>query len=169
MFFAKICGNHYGRVLREVRRTAKRPENGCSVFFEKDLGDTCNAFRPPPPPPNERELPICALWHATGTTSELVGDQRSEPTDGQQIHSITTTAKNVPMDITQVMYGIDSEHHLSYVKPCHRLRNAIFKFRQQRQHIATDIVVHDEVLKARIPLKSRKPIAKSISELAQLL
>lgn len=50
------------------------------------------------------------------------------------------------MHVMELMDGVDSQHHLADVEPCHVFRELVFKFTEQSQQIATHVVIHDEVL-----------------------
>ena len=53
----------------------------------------------------------------------------------------------IPVDVAELVNGVDGEDHLCSVEACHGLREVVLKLAEQRQHIATHVVVHHQILR----------------------
>lgn len=59
-----------------------------------------------------------------------------------------------PVDVVELVNGVDGQHHLSQVEPGHLLRQPVLELTEQSQQIPAHVVVHDQVLET--PGESRQ-------------
>lgn len=52
----------------------------------------------------------------------------------------------LPVNVAHPVYGVNGEDHFTGIEPSHLLRKVILELAEQRQDIATHIVVHHQVL-----------------------
>ena len=57
-----------------------------------------------------------------------------------------TTMRVLPVNVAHPVYGVNGKDHFTGVEPSHLLRKVILELAEQRQNIATHIVVHHQVL-----------------------
>jgi hypothetical protein len=60
--------------------------------------------------------------------------------------SIKLYSEIVPVDVTQLVHRRYGKNHLGYVEPGHVFGQSILELAQERQQIATAVVVHNQVL-----------------------
>lgn len=54
-----------------------------------------------------------------------------------------------PVDIAQLVQGVDGQHHLGQIELGKLRREAVLKAAQQREEVPASVVIHHQVLEGR--------------------